>query len=491
MSSPISKPDRILLIDDDPSVSLIVRELLSLNENQIAVASTLREGLQIAGKQSFDVIVLDHRLPDGDGLSSIEELVRSDRMRPILYVTAQTESRTAIEAIKRGAFDYLTKPFDFAFLKQRLEQALEYRKLTRIPVMVDAKPGMGIDTEQDVLVGRCRAMQDVYKAIGRFASHSGPILIEGEIGTGKEMIARTIHDHGLRANKRFMKACAIDYSDFELQKLLFGNENQGHDREEGLIEICEGGTLLIEEISGISLSLQSRLLRFLQNPPTKATIVFSSSRPSGELVKRGLLRSDLYYFLSPFVIRVPALRERLDDFDLLVTHFIHRLLLVAPTEQQSTPPRVSQGAMHLLKSHDWPGNVAQLKSVLHRVLVESPGAVLATDALHRALGTREPSKSINPESNHPPTNEGSNWDLDGFVVDLLQDGTNDLYDLAIQKLDHRLLTLVLKHTHGNQAQAARLLGMTRTSLRRKIAATNIRPTDFSHSSQLDDESHVG
>jgi two-component system nitrogen regulation response regulator GlnG len=248
---------------------------------------------------------------------------------------------------------------------------------------------------------------------------------------------------------------------------------------------------LIEEVSGISLSLQSRLLRFLQNPQTKTNIVFSSSKTSGELVKRGLLRSDLYYFLSPFVIRVPALRERLDDFDLLVTHFIHRLLAVAPADEQSAPPRVSQGAMNLLKSHDWPGNVAQLKSVLHRVLVESPGAVLATDALHRALGTREPSKPRSSENNPSSTNEETSWDLDGFVVDLLQDGTTDLYDLAIQKLDHRLLTLVLKHTHGNQAQAARLLGMTRTSLRRKIAASNIRLTDFSHSSPIDNESDVG
>jgi DNA-binding NtrC family response regulator len=481
MSTPPPKLGRILLIDDDSSLGMIVRELMGLNENQIVTSLTLQDGLRLAQEQSFDLILLDHRLPDGDGLDSIEELMRLDRMRPILYITAQTESRTTIEAIKRGAFDYLSKPFDFGFLKQRLEEAIEYRKLTRIPVMVDAKPGTGQVIEHDVLVGRCRAMQDVYKGIGRFASTTGPILIEGEVGTGKEMIARTIHDHGMRAEKPFFKICAMDLVDTELQQTLFGNTLHDQTNVDGYIQTCNGGTILIEEIGGVSLALQSRLLRFMQQPTTNANLIFSTSKPMGDLVKRGLLRSDLYYFLGPFVIRVPALRERIDDFELLVSHFIHRLLKISPTDEHSGPPRVSQAAMNLLKAYDWPGNVAQLKSVLHSVLVESRGAVLATDALHRALGTNERVLLSGSEMHPLSLDIERNWNLEGFVAGLLEEGTDNLYEIAIQKLDQQLLALVLKHTQGNQAQAARILGMTRTSLRRKIASTNIRLADFGSS----------
>ncbi len=480
MSFPTPKLSRILLIADDPSMGSILRERLGSNEIQIVVSLTLNDGLRMARDQGFDVIVLDQHLPDGDGdgLDPIEELLQTDRMRPILYVTAQTESRTAIEAIKRGAFDYLTKPFDFGFLKQRLEEALEYRQLTRIPVMVDARPGTDHVVEDDELVGRSQAMQDVYKGIGRFVLRTGPVLIEGEVGTGKELIARTIHDHALRVGKPFIKVSAIDLIDTELQQTLFGNAIPDQPSNRGYIQTCEGGTILIEEIGGMSLALQSRLLQFMQQPTANANLVFTTSRPIGDLVKRGLLRSDFYYFLSPFVIRVPALRERIDDLDLLVSHFIHRLLMISPAGDQSSPPRVSQGAMNLLKAYDWPGNVSQLKSVLHRVLVESRGVVLATDALHRALGTTERARRTRSETVHSDVGVEGSWDFEGFIAGLLNEGIDNLYGMTVQKFDQQLLTIVLKHTQGNQTQAARLLGMTRTSLRRKIATTKIRLADF-------------
>ena len=200
----------------------------------------------------------------------------------------------------------------------------------------------------------------------------------------------------------------------------------------------------------------------------------------------GSLRSDLFYFLSPYTIRVPALRDRIEDLELLVGHFMQGLLQVSSAVQDTGPPRVSQSAMNLLRAYDWPGNVAQLKSVLQSVLLESRGAILATDALHRAL---DPSVRPKPvEESHttqPPTIDGI-WNLAAFANEQLKQGTDCLYEASIQKLDQQLIMMVLKHTQGNQAQAARLLGMTRTSLRRKIAATNIRLSDFGPAGAADE-----
>ncbi len=484
MSVSTSKLDRILVIDDDSSMVTIVQSLVDMSNRNVVAALTLREGLRLASEQRFDVILLDHRLPDGDGLEHISDLMSQDRLRPVLYITAQSGSGTAIEAIKRGAFDYLSKPFDYALLKRRLAEAIEYRKLTRIPVLIDTLDGKA--SESDVLVGRCRAMQEVYKSIGRLATLSGPVLIEGEVGTGKEMIARTIHDHGSRKGKVFTKLSTGDYSDSAMQHELFGNDTGDPISETCLLKKSEGGTLLIEEISGLSLPLQSRLLRFLLQRNVDMSIIFSTSRSSRELVQRGSLRSELFYFLSPYAIRVPALRDRIDDFELLVTHFMQSLLRVSSACQNEGPPRVSQGAMDLLKAHDWPGNVAQLKSVLQSVLLESKGAVLATDTLHRSLNAGEPTFHDDEATCQKIAPIEKTWDLTSFVSEQLEKGTDNLYEAVIQRLDQQLVMMVLQHTQGNQAQASRLLGMTRTSLRRKIASSKIRLSDFGTGSSVTD-----
>jgi len=484
MSAASPKPDRVLVIDDDPSMVTIVQSLVDLGTKNVIAALTLTEGIKVASEQRFDVVLLDHRLPDGDGLDRIDDLILQDRLRPVLYITAQSGSHTAIEAIKRGAFDYLSKPFDFALLKQRLGEALEYRKLTRIPVMVDVNDGQ--PTESDVLVGRCRAMQEVYKSIGRLAALSKLVLVEGEVGTGKEMIARTIHNHGSRKGKPFIKLSTGDFNELAMQHELFGNDTFDRIEPSFRLRECEGGTLMIEEVGGLSLPLQSRLLRFLQQLPIDLSVVCSTSMLSRELVQRGSLRSDLFYFLSPYTIRVPALRERIEDLELLVGHFMQGLLRVSSAVQDTGPPRVSQSAMSLLRAYDWPVNIAQLKSVLQSVLLESRGAILATDALHRALDTSvHPKPAAVSQSIQPPSIDGD-WDLAAFANEQLKQGTDCLYEMTIQKLDQQLVMMVLKHTQGNQAQAARLLGMTRTSLRRKIASANIRLSDFGPAGAIDD-----
>jgi two-component system nitrogen regulation response regulator GlnG len=480
MSVSAHKTARILVIDDDPTMSTLVHGLIPGAATCITSALTIADGIRLATEQRFEVIVLDHLLPDGFGLDQIQQLVAHDRLRPILYITAQSGAHTAIEAIKRGAFDYLTKPINFNLLKKRLNEALEYRNLTRMPVLVES--GSIENSESDVLIGRCRAMQEVYKNIGRLANMSDAVLIEGEIGTGKEMIARAIHSYGARQQEQFLKISSDDVTD-ALQQVEKPSLEQCFPQ-------CRGGTLLVEEITSLTIAMQAKLLVTLQRNsienPSAIRLMISTSVPSRQLLERGILRSDLYYFLSPYTVRVPPLREREEDLELLVAHFMQRLARVTATNQNQGPPRVSASALSLLRGHDWPGNVAQLKSVLQTALHESRGAVLASAALHQAL---DGGATIVNESGDEleSISEIGSWDLVHFVQEHLSNGTDHLYDDAVAELDRSLLTLVLRHTHGNQAQAAKLLGMTRTSLRKKIVAARIDVSRLSDLEAFDED----
>ena len=475
---------RLLVVDDDPGMHTLVHDLVDNESTSVISAMTLAEGLRIASRQRVDVVLLDHLLPDGEGLDRIADFIAHDRLRPILYVTAQAGSKTAIEAIKRGAFEYLSKPIDFKLLRQRIAEAIEYRRLTRLPVLMDSLSSE--ETDSDILVGRCRGMQEVYKSIGRFSTLRTPILIEGEVGTGKEMIARAIHQNGPCASGPFRKISSKEFGDSELQIELFG----GSYAKPSAILNCGGGTLMIDDIDNWSVATQSRLLRFFQSHSidgisTDTRIILATSFKVRDLVQSGKLRNDLFYFLSPYAIRVPALRERQEDIELLVSHFIQRIAHVSSAQKEHGPPRVSSSAMQLLKDYDWPGNIAELKSVLQGVLTESRGVVLATDSLMRFLdggrstGFGFDSQQLNSktlpvtiqETSIDKSESGQTWDLRAFVDQQVAMGTERLYDQAIALLDEKLLHLIMQHTNGNRVRAAKLLGITRTSLRRKMNST--------------------
>ncbi len=494
----ITKGDRarVLVVDDDLGMHTLVHDLVANESTTILSAMTLVEGLRLAAQQRIDVVLLDHLLPDGEGIDHISEFMAHDRLLPILYITAHAGSKTAIEAIKRGALEYLSKPIDFKLLRQRVAEAIEYRRLTRIPVLVDTASSQ--ESESDVLVGRCRGMQEVYKNIGRLSNLRSPILIEGEVGTGKEMIARAIHQNGSHASSGFRKISCNEFEDSRLQIQLFGGVHSNTidpellsikpsaSRQPALLE-CSGGTLMIDDVDNLSVASQSRLLRFFQSNSLDGVaadtrVILTTSSPIRELIQSGRIRNDLFYFLSPYVIHVPALRDRQEDLELLVSHFIQRIAHVSSAQQGQGPPRVSIAALQLLKEYDWPGNVAELKSVLQGVLTESRGAILASDALMRFLQIGSPTDSrpnaIAPNSKTPPVSvqekssnkfeAGMSWDLQAFVDEQVALGTERLYEQAVERLESQLLNLVLQHTKGNRVKAAKLLGITRTSLRRKM-----------------------
>ena len=331
---------RLLVVDDDPGMHTLVHDLVDNDSTSIISALTLSEGLRIASLQRIEVVLLDHLLPDGEGIDRIADFIGQDRLRPIVYVTAQADSKTAIEAIKRGAFEFPSKPIDFELLRQRIAEAIEYRRLTRLPVLMDSATSKEI--EGDILVGRCRSMQAVYKSIGRLSTLRTPILIEGEVGTGKEMIARAIHQNGSGASGPFRKISSKEFGDAELQVELFGGSNANT----SAIRNCNGGTLMVDDIDNWSVATQSRLLRYLQSHSIDGVsadtrIILATSFKVRDLLQSGKLRNDLFYFLSPYVIRVPALRERQEDLELLVSHFMQRIAHVSSTQKEQGPPRVS------------------------------------------------------------------------------------------------------------------------------------------------------
>ncbi len=493
MSSPTGECTRLLVVDADSGMHTFIRDLFANESTVVISATTLAEGLLISNKQRIDVVLLAHILPDGEGIDRIPDFIVQDRLRPILYISAQASSRTAIQAFKRGAFEFLSKPIDTRLLCQRLGEAVEYRRLTRLPVLVESQTSQV--PESDFLVGRCRRMQEVYKSIGRFSNLRSPVLIEGEVGTGKEMIARSIHQNGNLASGPFRKIASKEFDDTALQMELFGGSaplSSSNDptaaKLPALLE-CSGGTLMIDDIDSWSVASQSRLLRFLQcdaidGVAADTRVILATSANTRDLVQTGKISNELFYFVSPYVIRVPALREREEDLELLVSHFMHRIANVSSAQQGQGAPRVSSAALQLLKDYDWPGNIAELKSLLLGVLTESRGAVLATDALRRFL--HDGRLKAPPESDgtarsqtdtFPPHCSQVNkfkselepvWNLRAFVEEQVANGTDCLYERAIQLLDQQLLDLVMQHTQGNRAKAAKILGITRTSLRRKM-----------------------
>lgn len=473
---------RVLVIDDDPSMVPLVEGLLPKGVS-VTGARTLEKGKSLASDQRFDVILLDQLLPDGAGLDWLETLLSTDRLRPILFVTAQSDASTAIEATRKGAFDYLPKPLDFSFLRQRLLEALEYRELMRTPVVLDdpANPS------QEILVGRCRLMQDVYKSIGRLAAIRNAVLIEGEPGTGKELVARTIHQYGEFRSFPIEKVMANDV-DLLMSEL---SDSRSSDRE------CrEHRTILVEDIEQLSLANQSRILQLLRDrtelAPTRTRWFFTTSSSARSLLDRGILRSDFFYLLSSTLVSLPPLRKRDGDLELLVSHFLQRSSQIRST-QDGQMPRVSPDAMHLLREYSWPGNVAELKSVLDRILLESRGVIQANDTLRGLLSDlrtdaslrHSKSKEVGGQSSSDSASSvnGSavhSFDLLAYAREHLKDRqVSSLYDLCIEKLESALLPLVLHHTSGNRAAAARILGMTRTSLRKKMLSLGLM-TDDSH-----------
>lgn len=464
----------LLLIDDEPSIQHAFRRAFRAPEFTLTTASSASEGMTILKSASPAVVILDVHLGDANGLDTLEQIRRFDARIPVILITGHGTTDLAIEAMKRGAYEYLLKPLELPQLRELVVKACQSSRLMHVPAVVSETDSS--DAKGDVLIGRCPAMQQVYKAVGRVASQEVTVLITGESGAGKELVARAVYQHSKRSSQTFLAINCAAIPETLLESELFGHEKgafTGADRRRvGKFEQCRGGTLFLDEVGDLHPLTQAKLLRVLQekqferlggNEPvqTDVRIIAATNAQLEARVAEGRFRQDLFFRLNVFPIHLPPLRERGDDLELLVNYFLHRL----GKELSKSATTLDPELIPTLRRYSWPGNVRELQSALKQALLQMRGSALSPEFLPESI--RLANDVI--ESNAAM----AGLDIDEFAQRRIGAGSEDLNAECLSQMERRLLTRVLEHTHGNQVQAARILGITRGSLRTKIRALNI------------------
>lgn len=466
----------LLIIENEPSELNVLREIFREDDDvELVTARTADEGVATVRERQPDAVILDVLPPDQTGLEAFEQIQRLDPRLPVIFIAGGGSSATAIEAMQRGALDYLSKPLDSTDVRQVLKKAFRIRRVMVESIEIDpavpreASPG-------DAMIGRCPAMQIVYKAIGRVAAQNVTVLIRGESGTGKELISRALYQHSNRSKGPFLAVNCAAIPEALLESELFGHEKgafTGADRKHiGKFEQCNGGTLFLDEIGDMAPQLQSKLLRILQEQrferiggsetvQTDVRVIAATNRNMEQMVQENLFRGDLYYRLNGYTISLPALRDRGDDLLLLIDHF----LAAASQDLKRSVRGVAPEAMAVLRSYSWPGNIRELQSVIRQAVLDTAGPVLFPDALPQVVhGSTTPGAV-------PTSMPEDLWEE--FILQRLETEPDSLYDETIEAVERKLITLVLRVTSGNQGEASKLLGITRTTLRSKIRKLRI------------------
>ncbi|MBI1311452.1 response regulator [bacterium] len=455
----------LLLIDDEPAIQHAFRRVFERSDVVVEVASRGQMGIDQARALRPDVIIIDVGLPDMSGIDVYRQLLEFDVQTPVIFITGHGSTETAIEAVQLGAFDYLFKPLELKEVRTLVEQAVRISRSMRVPALTTALSEMA-DGSVDLLVGRCNAMKNVYRDIGRIAARDVTVLILGESGTGKELVARAIFQHSQRRDGPFRAVNCAAIPETLLESELFGHEKgafTGADqRRIGRIEQCEGGTLFLDEIGDMTPLTQAKILRFLQErefervgsgEPIKANVrvVAATNRNLEDMVARGAFRADLFYRLNSYTIQLPPLRDREADIDLLAEHFLRKFARDLNRDVTTIAPEVLQ----VFHQYPWPGNVREFESVIRQALLASSGPVLLPDFL--------------PDTLRAPAESGSgSCSLTGLISRAIAEHPETVYSTVISTVERELITTIMQQTDGNLTQAARLLGITRVTLRNKL-----------------------
>lgn len=470
----------LLVVDDEPAIQHAFQRAFRSGDIQLRSAGTAAEGLAIITEEQPDVIVLDIHLPDASGLVTFHRIRAIDARIPVILVTGHGTTDLAIEAMKEGAYEYLLKPLELPDLRALIDRAMQSSLQMRVPAAI---PGVEpAPVTGDMLLGRCPAMQEVYKAIGRVARQDVTVLILGESGTGKELVARAIYQHSKRGDRPFLAINCAAIPEPLLESELFGHEKgsfTGADRKRiGKFEQCHGGTIFLDEVGEMTPLTQAKILRLIQEQrfervggtetiQTDVRLIAATNADLERMVDDGRFRKDLYFRLNVFSIKLPPLRERADDVSVLIDHFLRRF----STELDKPVVEVTPDAAAALRAYPWPGNVRELQSVLKHSVLRMSGSVLLADFLPPHVIGRTTLTPANPETNGAASSGAFDWD--DFVNARVGGGTENLYAEALERMEREVIVRTLKHTDGNQLQAARILGITRGSLRNKIRTLGI------------------
>lgn len=465
---------KLLIVDDEPNVLYSFEKGLkrTIPNLDVLTAETGTDAIELVRSQRLDAVILDVRLPDMSGLDAFTSIREHDSRLPTIIVTAHSTTDTAIDAMKRGAFDYLLKPVDILQLSKLVTKAIELSHLQHVPALFEEAD---TDVPSDRIIGKSEAMQEVYKTIGRVAEEDVTVLLLGESGTGKELVARAIYQHSRRSQQPFLAINCAALPETLLESELFGHERgafTGADTTRiGKFEQAHGGTLFLDELGDMSMATQGKVLRVLQDGrferiggsetiQADVRVIAATNQDLQSKIKNAEFRSDLLYRLDAFTVRLPALRQRREDLPLLIEH----LLKQANQERNKRVTKLAAETTRLLEEYHWPGNVRQLQSVINYAVVHSVGDVITSECLPEMFAEGE----IRLET----CEVGSSSDLSGlarFVRELLESEEPNIYRRLSSEVDRVMLHEVMRHVDGNQVRASQRLGVSRTTLRTKLA----------------------
>jgi len=477
---------QILIVDDDAQLRQSFGKILEGEGFEGRAAASGEAGVDEVRRAAPDLVVMDVRMPGITGISAMQQMRAVCPNLPVIIMTAYGGTETAIEATKLGAFDYILKPFDIPDILRLIQQGLNAGRLARARVAIAPESGHD-EGQDDALVGQSRAMQEVFKAIGRAAPTDALVLIRGESGTGKELVARALWQHSARADKPFVIINCVAIPDTLLESELFGYEKGAFtgagSRRVGKIEQAQRGTVFLDEIGDMPLSVQAKILRLLQEKqierlggrdpiPVDVRILAATNRDLEAAVAEGRLREDLYYRLKVVTVSLPPLRAREGDVPRLAAHFLSRLA----REMDMQNPGLTPEAADLLAAHPWPGNVRELGNALKKAVIFSRGVPIGAVDMAQAIGT-DPAGHGQP--GQPAQGGGADTaePLRAFVRRALMDQAGDAaFEHVLDTVGRAAIAEALEITGGNRTRAAKLLGLSRPTLIAKIEKYGLRLT---------------
>ena len=463
----------ILLIEDDPGITAALKKELQAEGYRITTATRGDEGLAHAREHACDVVLTDLKMPGLSGLELIQQLHAAKPKLAIILMTAFGTTETAIEATKLGAYDYVLKPFDMTEMLDLVARAVASSRLMSEPLEIGA-----VQSAQTAIIGNSRAMQAIYKEIGRVAATNVTVLIRGETGTGKELVARALYQHSARAAQPFIVVNCAAIPETLLESELFGHERGSFTgaqaRRLGRFEQAHGGTIFLDEIGDMTPATQVKLLRVLQEKyiqrvggnekiPVDVRVLAATHRDLEKAIQEHQFREDLFYRLSAVTITLPPLGQRAEDISDLVKYFLQR----SAAELGQDSPAIQPEAIAFLQSQPWPGNVRQLENAVRQSLLLARGYPVGVDHVQQTSArSRKPAVAADQP-------------IASYFTDLLaraQSGeVESVRAVMLEDMERELFTRAIQLAQGNQAKAARWLGVTRTTMREKLSHFGARP----------------
>ena len=442
------KIEHVLIVDDESVVRKGISRALANRHIQATEAANGKEALAYLNTREFDLVLLDIKMEDMDGVEVLQQIRHRDPETSVVMITGYPTIATAVHCTKLGALDYLTKPFSLDDLDAALGKVRSKKAAKREPSTTST--GIKQDSPKHLIVGQSPPMKKIFEKIARVAPTESSVLISGESGTGKELVARAIHANSNRKDKEFVAVDCSALVETLLESELFGHVKGSftgaHQTKHGLFELANHGTFFFDEITNLSLKIQAKLLRVIQEREfmkvgdqhriqLDVRIIAASNTPLSEAIRKGTFREDLFYRLSVVPLELPPLRQRKEDIPLLIEHFLEKL----SHKMKKPPPEISPEAVDILKQYPWPGNIRELEHAIERVLILEDTDIIRERNLPSYIIQQQGDVQIFPED-----------------------------PITLEELEKKYIAFVLKKAEGKKIEAARILGINRKTLSAKI-----------------------